>query len=237
MHKILLTTALVIPFSLGTALAQDTAAPAEDQTGATADMTVDPAATDSAVETTDTAAEQDALAAQMAASDKVVHQQTATELRLDWITGAAVHAPDGDKIGDITDLILDGNSGQMSAAIIGVGGFLGIGQKQIAVPWDRLTINFDAREVTSDLTRDEANAAPEYVFRTQETAPADQPPVDQAPAVEMTPATTPPAGAVPTEPAVVDPAPVDGAVEMPADTSAPPMEPAETMEPAGESSN
>ncbi|MDO5631413.1 MAG: PRC-barrel domain-containing protein [Paracoccus sp. (in: a-proteobacteria)] len=229
MHKILLTTALVIPFSLGTALAQDTAAPVEDQGGASTDLAADPTTTGTAPEAADTAAQADALATQMAASDKVVHEQTTTELRLDWITGASVHAPDGEKIGDITDLILDGTTGQMSAAIIGVGGFLGIGQKQIAVPWDRLTINYDAREVTSDLTRDEANAAPEYVFRAQETAPGIDP---AAPAVEMTPATTPPAGAVPAEPVP----PVEGGTDMPADTSAPtttdPVDPAPAMEPA-----
>ena len=40
------------------------------------------------------------------------------------------------------------------------------------MPWDQLTINSDAQEVTTELTKQEAEAAPEYVFRKRETAPA-----------------------------------------------------------------
>ncbi|RNF33485.1 PRC-barrel domain containing protein [Paracoccus methylarcula] len=80
-------------------------------------------------------------------------------------------APDGSSIGSINDLILDGETGEMIAAVIGVGGFLGIGEKQIAVPWEQLTINADAQEVTSDLTKEEADVAPAYVFRERAAAP------------------------------------------------------------------
>ena len=107
----------------------------------------------------------------MAASDKIAREQAANELRLEWITDATVTAPDGTSIGSINDLIVDGESGSMIAAIVGVGGFLGIGAKQIAVPFDQLTINFDAQEVTSDLTKEEADAAPEYVFRDRDPGP------------------------------------------------------------------
>ncbi len=86
---------------------------------------------------------------------------------------ASVTSPDGTDIGSISDLIVDGDTGEMKAAIIGVGGFLGIGQKQIALPWADLTINSDAQEITSDLTREEAEAAPEYVFRDQEAPAGD----------------------------------------------------------------
>lgn len=127
-----------------------------------ADPDADPAAQDA-----DTAA----MEAEMAASDKIAREQAANELRLEWITDATVTAPDGTSIGSINDLIVDGESGSMIAAIVGVGGFLGIGAKQIAVPFDQLTINFDAQEVTSDLTKEEADAAPEYVFRDRDPGP------------------------------------------------------------------
>ena len=123
-----------------------------------------------------------------ASSEVLAREQAPNELRLDWITGTNVTSPDGEAIGDINDLIMDGETGQVTAAIIGVGGFLGIGQKQIAINWDELQIDYDANEITTDLTREEAEAAPEYVFRQQEPAPA---PVETAPAP----------GAVGTEPA------------------------------------
>ena len=59
----------------------------------------------------------------------------------------------------------------MIAAIVGVGGFLGMGEKQIAVPFDQLSVNYDAQEIVSTLTKEEAEAAPEYVFREREAAP------------------------------------------------------------------
>ncbi|MFN3524983.1 MAG: PRC-barrel domain-containing protein [Paracoccus sp. (in: a-proteobacteria)] len=185
MRKFLLTSAVALPFTVAAAFAQD-AVPTEDpalQPGvaepmatdpATADpMATDPMATEPVAD--DVIAEEtdaEAMAAQAAAAEKVAVQQAANELRIDWITGTTVEAPDGTNIGSISDLIVDGDTGELKAAVIGVGGFLGIGQKNIALPWEDLSINYDAREITSDLTRDEADAAPEYVFRERTDAPA-----------------------------------------------------------------
>lgn len=174
--------------------AQDAAKAANDAAQDAAD-----AATEAAQDTTDAATEaaQDAQAAASDAADaaadataaedvivtdpdKLVRQQATNELRLDWVTGATVMSPDGETVGSISDLILDNDNGKMAAAVIGVGGFLGIGEKKIAVPWDRLVINYDANQITSDLSRAEADAAPEYVFRDREPLP----PVDVVPAVD-----------------------------------------------------
>ena len=165
--------------------AGDAATDAADAAGdAAADA--DAAAGDAAMEAeeaadaaADAAMEADAAADEAAAvapdPDKVVQEQAANELRLDWVTGATVTSPDGETIGKVSDLIMDRDSGQMVAAVIGVGGFLGIGEKKIAVPWARLTVDYDANQITSDLSRAEADAAPEYVFREREAMPA---PVD-----------------------------------------------------------
>ena len=213
MRKLMLTTALALPFSVA-AFAQDTTIPADDPamqpagdatvpadpmatepmaTDPVADPMVDPATDPMAAPLTDDAAMDGDIEADMAAaaaSEKVVQQQAPNELRLDWITGTNVEAPDGSGIGSIKDLILDGETGELKAAIIGVGGFLGIGQKDIALPWEELTINYDAREITASLTREEADAAPEYVFRDRDTAPsADMAPMGTDPA--MVPANDP----------------------------------------------
>ncbi|MGP9805708.1 PRC-barrel domain-containing protein [Paracoccus sp. NSM] len=203
MRKLMLTTVLALPFSVA-AFAQDTTVPADDpamQPAGDATMTADPAADPMAASgadpmadpmTDDAAMESDVEAdmAAAAASEKVVQQQDPNELRLDWITGTNVQAPDGTDIGSIKDLILDGETGELKAAIIGVGGFLGIGQKDIALPWEEMTINYDAREITASLTREEADAAPEYVFRDRETAPSgDMAPTGSDPA--MVPANDP----------------------------------------------
>lgn len=183
MRKLMLSTAVILPLVMGPAMAQDTAttpAPADPATD-TATMGADtaPAAGDAAqtevppsMNTQDAAeAAAETTEADVAASGKVEQQQAENELRIDWITDATVNSPDGNAIGEINDVIVDAEAGTMKAAVIGVGGFLGIGEKQIAVPWDQLTINYDAQQITSDLTQEEAEAAPEYVFREQEAAP------------------------------------------------------------------
>ena len=201
MRKLLLTTAFILPLGTMPVMAQDAAtteAPAGDAMNQPAgdaaapmgtDAAADPAA-DPAVADADAAAQE----AEVAASGKVAQDQAANELRVDWINDATVTSPDGTSIGDINDLIVDGETGQMIAAVIGVGGFLGIGEKQIAVPWDQLTVNYDAQEVTSELTKEEADAAPEYVFRERESAPSAE-----APAGGDTMATDP--AAAPADPA------------------------------------
>lgn len=104
--------------------------------------------------------------------ETIVQQQDANELRVDWITGTTVRSRQDESIGTIRDLIIDQETNTITAAILSVGGFLGIGGKQIAVRFDELEIDFDAREIQLDLTREEADAAPEYVFRDRTEAPA-----------------------------------------------------------------
>jgi sporulation protein YlmC with PRC-barrel domain len=189
-----------------------------------ADPATDPAAADMQAGETDQAE----AAAAASASEKVMQEQATNELRIDWITGTNVQSPDGENIGSISDVIVDGDTGELKAAIVGVGGFLGIGQKQIALPWEQLQINYDAREIMSDLTREEADAAPEYVFRDREDAPA----------ADGTMATDPAAAPMgTTDPAAAPMGTTDPAMNTTAPTADPAMEPADpamTTDPAME---
>ena len=63
--------------------------------------------------------------------------------------------------------------------MISVGGFLGFGANNIAVDWEELQIEWDATEITLNLTREEADEAEEYSFREQELPP---PPTPEEPA-------------------------------------------------------
>lgn len=63
---------------------------------------------------------------------------TQTSGSADWraskFMGVDIRGSDNDKIGDVKDLILDHN-GMVQAVVIGVGGFLGLGEKDVAVPF------------------------------------------------------------------------------------------------------
>jgi sporulation protein YlmC with PRC-barrel domain len=64
----------------------------------------------------------------------------------------------GDKIGDISDLIFD-TSGKVQAVLIGVGGYLGIGERNIAVPFDQIRFVNESRRNPSGTTTGEARLA------------------------------------------------------------------------------
>jgi sporulation protein YlmC with PRC-barrel domain len=64
----------------------------------------------------------------------------------------------GDKIGDIGELIFD-SSGKVRAVVIGVGGYLGLGKRDIAVPFDQIKFMNQPRANTTRTTTGEARLA------------------------------------------------------------------------------
>jgi sporulation protein YlmC with PRC-barrel domain len=72
-----------------------------------------------------------------------------------------------DKIGVVTDLILD-NSGNVTTAVVGVGGFLGAGKKEVAVPFKNLkVVSRDNKDwLVLNQTKEELKAAPAYDKKT-----------------------------------------------------------------------
>jgi sporulation protein YlmC with PRC-barrel domain len=76
---------------------------------------------------------------------------------------ATVYDNSENKIGDVTDLVLD-NEGNIMAAVIGVGGALGAGQKEVAVPFKELKISSrDGKDwLVLNRPKDELKNAPPY---------------------------------------------------------------------------
>ena len=58
--------------------------------------------------------------------------------RASKLIGVDVYGPDDKKVGDVTEVIVD-KTGKVEMVTIGVGGFLGIGSKDVAVPFDQVT--------------------------------------------------------------------------------------------------
>lgn len=83
-------------------------------------------------------------------------------LQVSEIMDAEVRTGDED-VGSVDDLIIDEN-GQIVAIVVGVGGFLGMGQKDVAIGWDDVTTSGDADELELriDATREELRSAPEF---------------------------------------------------------------------------
>lgn len=79
------------------------------------------------------------------------------------ILGKKVRGADGADMGRIVDIVAD-KSGQLRAAIVDFGGFLGVGSRQIAVDWNAIRFPSDGKtdSVEVDLTRDQLRVAPVY---------------------------------------------------------------------------
>jgi hypothetical protein len=87
---------------------------------------------------------------QQASSGRFVTQQQTSQWRASKLIGLNVYGADNDKIGDINEVLVD-RQGNADAVVLGVGGFLGIGEKNVALP-------FSAFEWVMDDTRRTASA-------------------------------------------------------------------------------
>ena len=136
--------------------AADTAAPA-DTTAAPADntaMTADPATAPTPVDRTG-----------MTDLDE-------TTLTAEELIGTRVLGPDDQHIADVADLVLT-EDGKIDAVLVDFGGFLGIGEKRVAVAFDNLEFATDANGnryvFLNTITREQLEAAPAYDETTYPT--------------------------------------------------------------------
>jgi sporulation protein YlmC with PRC-barrel domain len=77
----------------------------------------------------------------------------------------SVFDPSGNKVGDVSDLIVD-KDGRITAAMIGVGGFLGMDEKNVAIPFDALKTSQknNVWRLTVNTTKDELKSAPGFKY-------------------------------------------------------------------------
>jgi hypothetical protein len=83
---------------------------------------------------------------------------------VEGILGRDVRSAADENMGRIVDVLVD-RSGQVRAAIIDFGGFLGVGSRKIAVDWNALHFpppGKSGARIDLELTRDQVKAAPEY---------------------------------------------------------------------------
>ena len=90
---------------------------------------------------------------------------TPDQITTEELTGARVYGSNDEDIGEVHELLLD-DSGQIQQAVLDIGGFLGLGEHQIAVTMDELKIlrNQEGGQlrVYVNATKEELEAQPEY---------------------------------------------------------------------------
>ncbi|MPZ39761.1 MAG: hypothetical protein GEU95_17215 [Rhizobiales bacterium] len=98
-------------------------------------------------------------------SKQFVTQQSSDQWLATKFRGTDVIGSNNEKIGDVSDMLID-QKGAIVAYIVGVGGFLGIGQKDVALAPNAFQVkpatDRDEMKLTLAMTRDELKNAPEF---------------------------------------------------------------------------
>ncbi len=80
----------------------------------------------------------------------------------DTLIGNDVCNRDGDSLGDIQELMIDMASGQVAYAVMSFGGFLGMGDKLFAVPWQALVLDTTNKRFTLAVSKEALKDAPGF---------------------------------------------------------------------------
>jgi sporulation protein YlmC with PRC-barrel domain len=96
--------------------------------------------------------------------------QGANEWRTANYVGKPIVNASGEKIGDVSDMVFD-RGGKITTVVIGVGGFLGLGAKQVAIPFEAVTYTDQngERQIMVPLTKEALLAAPDYTHTEKTT--------------------------------------------------------------------
>jgi sporulation protein YlmC with PRC-barrel domain len=98
------------------------------------------------------------------ASSPFLTKQDASEILAANLIGQPVLDADNESIGEVTDLITD-KGGRIRALLIGAGGFLGIGQKDLAIRYRDITVTRDENDdliIKANVTKEMVAQAPDY---------------------------------------------------------------------------
>src|SRR5690242_14484588 len=83
-------------------------------------------------------------------------------LKASTVMGMRVQSTEGKKLGDIKDLVIDPADGSIGYAVLDFGGFLGIGDKYFAVPWEALQWTPDHKAIVLDVSKKDLKQAPGF---------------------------------------------------------------------------
>jgi hypothetical protein len=91
------------------------------------------------------------------------------------LIGADVIGPANDKLGDVDEVLVT-TDGRVNAIVVATGGVLGVGERKVVLPWERLRFSSQGRDlvVKTDVGRETLAAMPEY--RDPSRASTDQQP-------------------------------------------------------------
>lgn len=89
-------------------------------------------------------------------------RETGNLIGSDKVEGTAVYGADSTKIGSIERVMIDKISGKVSYAVLGFGGFLGLGNDHYPLPWQSLKYDTELGGYITGITEQQLRGAPKY---------------------------------------------------------------------------
>ena len=80
----------------------------------------------------------------------------------DTLLGEDVYSAHDESLGDIKEIMLDMRSGKVAYAVLSFGGFLGMGEKLFAVPWNALKLDTVNKRFILNISKDKLEQAPGF---------------------------------------------------------------------------
>ena len=83
-------------------------------------------------------------------------------LSTETLLGSDVKNPQGQDVGDLKHLMLDPHTGRVMYAVVAMGGFLGMGEKTVVVPWNALEVARDGKSLVLNVSPQMLPQVPAY---------------------------------------------------------------------------
>lgn len=152
-------------------------------------------------------------------------EQMPSQVPADKLIGRNIQNAQNETIGEIESVML-GATGKAETVVVSVGGFLGVGEKEVALKWSDLNVSQNGEKVTVAMTKEQLKVLPEFKYRDDkqrgrvvpydvgraDTAPMATPPARTAADTPAAPRTAPGASGPATRAPTASTAPAAGPV-------------------------
>jgi len=109
-----------------------------------------------------------------AASESGAYMPSQSQFRAEKLVGKTLVNAQGNPIGDTESVIID-HGGQVTALVVGVGGYLGIGEHRVAIAWKDLQVSNGGETIKTSLSEAQLKALPAYHYKqTASAAPSSK---------------------------------------------------------------
>jgi sporulation protein YlmC with PRC-barrel domain len=86
-----------------------------------------------------------------ASSGQFMERMQSDQWRASKLIGVNIYGPNNEKVGDVNEVLID-RKGNADAVVLGVGGFLGMGEKDVAIPFSQIQWKYDRSDLSTAST-------------------------------------------------------------------------------------